>query len=201
MNETKYSDSKAITHHYDPEIGIGNAYKFWADWPQVIYALLFGWEVTPDHPAQFHYALDYDGKHLNEAINRTTLTMFDKLQLAHGQVLDAGCGIGGASLLLAEQFPNIEFVSVTLSKGQIELAFIKGLALALAVVGGFLIYETITATTPSGNTLECKWDCSNVEWTPCIEGYMKMDINQCKVNDPTCYESEPKPIHLIKCEN
>jgi len=80
-----------------------------------------------------------------------------------------------------------------------ELAIIKGLAIALAVVGGFLIYETIIATTPSGNKIECKWDCSDVEWTSCIDGYMSMDIYQCKVNNPNCYESEPKPVHMINC--
>lgn len=122
MRINSYSDAAAITHHYDPEIGNGNVYKFWADWPQVLQVLLFGWEKTLNHPAQFHYALDFDGKHLNDAINRTTLTMFGELGLTKGHVLDAGCGIGGASLLLALSNPHVRFMSVTLSKGQIALA-------------------------------------------------------------------------------
>ncbi len=122
MSEIPFSDTKSIIHHYDPEVGIGNAYKFWADWPQAIKAILFGWERTLDHPAQFHYALDFDGTHLNDAINRTTFTMFGELGIKEGHILDAGCGIGGASLLLAGKYPKVRFTSVTLSEGQIEMA-------------------------------------------------------------------------------
>lgn len=85
-------------------------------------------------------------------------------------------------------------------KAQMELAIIKGLALALAVVGGFLIYETIEATTSSGQEIECKWDCSEVEWSPCTDGFMYRDITECKVDKKTCWESNPKPISKTKCE-
>ena len=84
-------------------------------------------------------------------------------------------------------------------KAQMELAIIKGLIIALAVVGGFLIYETIIATTPSGTTLECKWDCSNAKWGTCLEGYSYRDVNLCIPADPRCINSEPKPPNKIKC--
>lgn len=117
----KFSDTKIITSHFDPEAGVGNAYKFWADWPQVFKAVLFGWENTLDHPAQFHYAIDY-ADHLSTAINRTTHTAFAELGITKGTVMDAGCGVGGVSLTLAKVYPNIKFIGVTLSNGQIATA-------------------------------------------------------------------------------
>lgn len=117
----KFSDTKIITSHFDPEVGVGNAYKFWADWPQVFKAVLFGWDSTLDHPAQFHYALDFNGK-LNEAINSSTFAAFANFGIKKGTILDAGCGIGGVSLSLAKANPGIKFIGVTLSKGQITTA-------------------------------------------------------------------------------
>ena len=84
-------------------------------------------------------------------------------------------------------------------KGQMEIAIIKGLILALAVVGGFLIYETIQAKTFSGQQIECKWDCSKVSWSNCIDGYSYRDLTLCKVNNPRCFESQPRPNSKANC--
>jgi len=116
-----YSDSQAIAQHFDPETGVGNAYKFWANWFQVVKIIFFGWEKTLDHPAQFHYGLDFTND-LNIAINRTALEAFTNLKLTKGEVLDAGCGNGGASLILARKYPQVHFTGVTLSAGQISTA-------------------------------------------------------------------------------
>jgi len=86
-----------------------------------------------------------------------------------------------------------------MKKAQMEIALLKGLFMALLVVGGFFIYEKIQATTPSGDSIECKWDCSIAEWSPCVEGYKYRDISLCTVGESNCWESEPKPNATIKC--
>lgn len=85
-------------------------------------------------------------------------------------------------------------------KAQFELAIIKGLVLALVVIGGFLIYETMQATTPKGDIIKCKWDCSNAEWSPCIDGYSYRNIDLCIPNNPECLNSEPKPTNKAYCD-
>jgi len=84
-------------------------------------------------------------------------------------------------------------------KGQIELAVIKGLAFALGVIGFFLIYEVVTATTPDGTIVECKWDCSDAIWSSCVEGYSYRDINKCIPTEQQCWQTEPKPSSKIQC--
>lgn len=113
---------KAILGHYDTEVGLGNVYKFLADWPQALKAVLFGWEYALNHPAELHYALDFDGKHLNTALKRTTEEIFQELGLEKGTVLDAGCGLGGATFSLAKKYPHVLFIGVSLSSGQIDVA-------------------------------------------------------------------------------
>ncbi|MEK6900563.1 MAG: hypothetical protein AABX05_05545 [Nanoarchaeota archaeon] len=84
-------------------------------------------------------------------------------------------------------------------RGQIELAIVKGLALALVVIGGFLIYETIIAKTPEGLDIECKWDCTDADWSECFNGYSYRDINLCVPNNLVCLDSQPKPINVKNC--
>jgi len=85
-------------------------------------------------------------------------------------------------------------------KAQIDLAIIKGLALALAVIGGFLIYEIIQATTTEGKIINCKWDCSNAKWGACIDGYSYRDINLCIPKSIGCLNTEPKPPNIMACD-
>lgn len=84
-------------------------------------------------------------------------------------------------------------------KGQIELAVIKGLAIALAIVGALLAYEFISAKTPDGQAIECKWDCSNAPKSNCIDGFFYRAIGECVPNDNRCWESNPKPESKIPC--
>ena len=76
-------------------------------------------------------------------------------------------------------------------KGQIEIAIMKGIAIALIILGGVLIYETITATTPEGIIIKCNWDCSNAKWTNCINGIMYRDTSLCVPKDTRCQNSNP----------
>jgi len=87
-----------------------------------------------------------------------------------------------------------------MKRGQMELAIVKGLIIALAVIGGFFIYETIQATTPDGNNIECKWDCSNAVWGTCINGYSIRDTSFCTIDNEACRVSEPKPDTKKKCD-
>ncbi|MBI4439568.1 hypothetical protein HY638_01190 [Candidatus Woesearchaeota archaeon] len=83
---------------------------------------------------------------------------------------------------------------------QVELAIIKGLALALGIVGAFLVYEVITAQTPDGDSIKCEWDCSKAQWSVCAGGYSYRDVNFCVSNDNRCLNSEPKPPTKTKCD-
>ena len=38
------------------------------------------------------------------------------------RILDAGCGVGGTSIYLAQKYPNVKFSGITISPGQIKLA-------------------------------------------------------------------------------
>jgi len=82
---------------------------------------------------------------------------------------------------------------------QMELAIIKGLALALVVIGGFFIYETIITKSPSGNIIECKWDCSNAKWSPCVKDLSYRNISKCVPITKECLESIPKPPDITTC--
>ena len=82
-----------------------------------------------------------------------------------------------------------------------ELAIIKGLIIALALVGSFFIYETIQAKTPSGQNIECNWDCSNANWSECTEGYVFRNTSLCTVDNEKCLVSEPRPSDKKLCEN
>lgn len=113
----------AVRIHYDTESGVGNAYKLLANWQQVINVILFDWENALDHPALIHYALDYKpGADFNCALKKSTYEIFALLKVTKGKILDAGCGVGGATILLAQDYPNIEFIGVSLSREQIDIA-------------------------------------------------------------------------------
>lgn len=119
---TAYSDKKAILAHYDTETGIGNVYKLLADWPNVIKAILLGWERALNHPAVLRYGFDYTGRNFEVSLRKPVYELFSLLSPRTRRVLDAGCGVGGATFLLAQKFPGTEFIGVSLSPGQIATA-------------------------------------------------------------------------------
>lgn len=86
-------------------------------------------------------------------------------------------------------------------KAQVEFAIIKGLAIALVVVGGLLIYETITAKTSEGITISCRWDCSEAKWSECANGYAYRDVSLCIPKDDRCLNSQPLPSSKAQCDN
>jgi len=86
-------------------------------------------------------------------------------------------------------------------KGQLELALMKGIILSLAILSAFFIYEVVNGETLEGDEIECKWDCSNVGWSNCIEGSMYRDISKCIPDKDDCYSSDAKPIEKIICSD
>jgi|TARA_B100001971_G_C18057636_1_gene466184 hypothetical protein len=84
-------------------------------------------------------------------------------------------------------------------RAQIELIVLKGFAIALLLVGSFLVAETIFAKTPSGDSIKCSWDCSDAIWSDCVNSYSYRDINLCEPNKKVCWTSNPKPSSKIQC--
>ncbi len=119
---TKFSDSKAIVDHYDTEVGLGNLYNLNPDWVTGIKTILLGWENVPEHPGGVHYGYDFTGKNANESLRKPFLEAFSNIKLKSGNVLDCGCGVGGASYALAPLNKDVKFFGVSLSPGQINTA-------------------------------------------------------------------------------
>lgn len=104
--------------------GIGNIYKLWGSWKSVFCVLVNGWEKCYNHPAQLHYALDYKDRDLDLCISKTAFEALEELRsdIDLKVVLDAGCGVGGASFQLASTFPNIKFIGITAVEEQAQTA-------------------------------------------------------------------------------
>jgi len=78
-----------------------------------------------------HYAY-YDKKASNfkDAVYRMNDIIGELLDLQENKseiILDAGCGVGGTSIYLGEKYPNVQFIGLTISQGQVEMGkkFIK----------------------------------------------------------------------------
>ena len=50
------------------------------------------------------------------------LLELDKFEDKNAKILDAGCGVGGTCIYLGNKFPNINFIGITISRKQVELA-------------------------------------------------------------------------------
>ena len=71
---------------------------------------LYGKGVS-GHVQAVHNMNDYVGK----------LIGLNKVKLG-GLVLDAGCGIGGTTVFLAEKYPTVRFIGITIGSEQVKLA-------------------------------------------------------------------------------
>lgn len=114
--------SELLDRHYDVGAGL---YKFWASPASAFDAVCKGWRSSA-HPAQLHYAWDLEGaESLDAAIRRTTTEAVERLGL-HRQravkVLDAGCGIGGATCQIAAERPAWQMHGITLVRRQAQIA-------------------------------------------------------------------------------
>jgi len=92
-------------------------------------------------------------------------------------------------------------------KAQLEFAIMKGLLLALVVLGGFYIYEKISGLTDKGEPIVCEWNCENVRWSNCVDGYQYREVGKCTCqddckcipNDSRCFNSNAKPSTQKNC--
>jgi len=73
-----------------------------------------------------HYALYEKGiTSFKEAVYNMNDFIGKLLQLSKKKnlrILDAGCGVGGTSIYLAKKYPALEFVGITVTPGQLQLA-------------------------------------------------------------------------------
>lgn len=117
-----FSESEVL-NQYDTESGIGNAYIFAANWIDIILVVLFGFEKIKCHPGLLCYGLDFEKDNsLNQSFKRRVFSTFNSALNNTSdtgiRVLDMGCGLGGATFMLAQKYPNILFDGITLSLQQ-----------------------------------------------------------------------------------
>lgn len=84
-------------------------------------------------------------------------------------------------------------------KAQIELAIIKGLVISLFIIGGFILYESVEAKMPNGDSIICNWNCQDATWGDCIDGLSYRDVSLCLPSDGKCFDSEPLPTDTMNC--
>ena len=85
-------------------------------------------------------------------------------------------------------------------KAQMDYAILKGIALAIVVLSGFLFYETTQLITPEGDIIKCKWDCSRTEWGACDNGYSYRNVDLCIPKPIECLDSGQKPPNIKICD-
>lgn len=117
-----FSESEVL-NQYDTESGIGNAYLFAANWADIMLVTLFGFEKIKSHPGLLCYGLDFEKDNsLDQSFKRRVFSTFNSAlkntSAKRLRVLDLGCGLGGATFMLAQKYPNILFDGITLSSQQ-----------------------------------------------------------------------------------
>ncbi|RLF27427.1 MAG: hypothetical protein DRN05_05655 [Thermoplasmata archaeon] len=82
------------------------------------------WALDKTHG--LHFALYEKGiKNFEEAVlnmNRFVGKLLGLDNRKSMNILDAGCGVGGTSIYLADKYPNIRFTGITVTPGEVELA-------------------------------------------------------------------------------
>jgi tocopherol O-methyltransferase len=99
-----------------------------------------------------HYGLWRPGTRRHaEAIRNMDRLVAEELALAPGsRVLDAGCGVGGTSLLLAEEF-GLEMVGITVSSVQLARARRRAATTGAAVPPVFVLADYLQTGFPAGS--------------------------------------------------
>jgi cyclopropane fatty-acyl-phospholipid synthase-like methyltransferase len=114
--------ANVMEKHFDDSM---NLYKFWASPWTVVKAFTLGWERS-GHPARLHYAWDLSQQpSLDEAIRQTTRETVARLELDHlpaAFIVEAGCGMGGCTTQIAQEYPHLRVLGVQLMKRQVEVA-------------------------------------------------------------------------------
>jgi hypothetical protein len=152
-----------LTEHFDHG---ANLYKFWASPRSVVRALLRGW-ADADHPSHLHYAWDLETAcSLDEAIRETTRRAVALLHLdaiSHPVVFEPGCGIGGGVVQVAQMFPHVKVIGLSLVEKQLEIgrnmALARGVANTDFVQGNYL-------STPFPDAFSTASSPSNRFYTP-----------------------------------
>lgn len=112
-----------ILRQYDTESGIGSAYIFAAPWKEVILAIFFGFEKVKSHPGLLCNGLDLEKDNsIIKSFERRVISSYNSMTNQTNskvkKILDLGCGLGGATFLLANKYPDVIFEGITLSAEQ-----------------------------------------------------------------------------------
>ena len=102
-----------------------DAEDYVADYYEGIWRHFVRW-WRADKTLGLHWAFYEEGiKNFEEAIlnlNEFVGKLLDLNDKTKMEILDAGCGVGGTSIYLANKYKNVNFTGVTITPGQIELA-------------------------------------------------------------------------------
>ena len=149
-----------IADYYDQTI---DHYKIW-------------WNLNKSHAVHFGY-WDEDTKFFNQALQKTNQVMASLVEVKpHHQVLDAGCGVGGAAFYLARRI-GCQVTGITLSEKQLKLALIYQVKFQLVGRTNFYIQNFLN-TNFDNQSFDVVWACES----------------SCYANDKTAFLREVKRI-------
>lgn len=179
--------SADVAFYYDTTL---NHYKHW-------------WKLND--ALSLHYGIwDNSTSNFSQALANTNKVMFKLLNInTKANILDAGCGVGGAAFFLAQQL-DAQVTGITLSKKQVVFARQKANELKLANKVQFK-QEDYTQTSFANNTFDVVWACESVSSAPNKNDFVQeayrilkpggiLIMSDCFLTDPT----PPDPNNYIK---
>lgn len=129
------------------------------------------WDLGNSH--SLHYGIwEAETKRFKDALANTNRILFNLAEIKDGyRVLDAGCGVGGAAVFIAEQ-KNTEVTGITLSEKQLSSA--RAL-LSHKNLGHRVNFELMdfTSTSFPDQSFDVIWGCESICHTPNKREFMK----------------------------
>lgn len=117
------------------------------------------WDLNRSHAMHAGY-WDETTKTLTEALNKENEVLYKIAGLKEGdKVLDAGCGVGGSSIYLADK--GCQATGITISEKQVETANKYAAAKKLQNLPKFLVMDYINTTFPD-HTFDVVWAIESV---------------------------------------
>ncbi len=112
---------RALKSHYCETV---NLYRFLAGFRTLWRAAILGWEHS-GHPAMHHFGWDAEHLSIDASMRQGVRESVHQLKLPYectSRLLEVGCGLGGNILQSAREFPNGNFIGITLVPEQAALA-------------------------------------------------------------------------------
>jgi len=113
-----------------------------------------------------HYGLWFDDtRNFRQALNNTNVYLAELGKIEQGQVvLDAGCGVGGSAIFLANNY-NCDVVGITLSKLQVETAKQNAVKHGVGKLTEFKLLNYSDTNLPDGS-FDVVWACESSSSSP-----------------------------------